>query len=182
MTDESDRRLIRRVQEGDIGAFGALVRIYQIRIFNLALRMTGSQPDAADLTQETFLRAFQSIGKCRPEGPFYPWLYTISLNLIRNDLKRRRLRRSIEGAPFFEQTAAEGDTPETALARRESERAVQAGLMKVPFRLRAAVVLRYYQDLPFREIAGILGISQGAVKQRVYRGLEKLREILDESR
>ncbi len=182
MTDELDSRLIRRAQEGDVEAFGVLVKHYQTRIFNLAFRMTGSQTDAADLAQETFVRAFQSMGSYRSQRPFYPWLYAVSLNLVRNHLKRRRLIRFIEGSPLLDQTPSDGDTPETALARRESGRAVQAGLMKLPFRLRAAVVLRYYQDLPFREIAEILGTSQGAVKQRVYRGLEKLREILDDSR
>jgi RNA polymerase sigma-70 factor (ECF subfamily) len=174
-----EKHIIDRVLGGEREAFAELVDGYAKPIFNLAFRMTGDLQDADDLAQETFLRAYQNLRQFNPDKRFFTWLYTIALNVIRNNLRWKRLRP----APKPETTEslsepADLSNPETLAIEAEKARLLEICLQKLPADLREAVVLRYYQDLSFDEISAITNSSVSAVKMRTYRALERLRKVM----
>jgi RNA polymerase sigma-70 factor, ECF subfamily len=188
MDRQEEQDVIARVRRGERAAFAALVDAYAKPIFNLAFRMTGNRGDADDLAQETFLRAFEQLSRFNPEQSFYPWLFTISINLIRNHLKKTGRRRrtdflhgeteigvidSAEG-PAIMQGSGNGDE-----LRKEREEGLERCLRELSPDLRELLVMRFYQGLSFETVAEIKGLSQSAVKMRIYRGLLKLRKDMD---
>ncbi len=182
-----ERSTIAAVRRGDTAAFASLVEAYQGPVFNLAYRLTGSRPDAEDLTQEAFLKAFASLDGFREDRRFFSWLFTIALNLTRNHLKKNRRGVGEAAGPpdgrSVEDRAADGEAEgaEELLVRRSELDRLDAALAVLPLEQREAVVLRYYQGLPFEEVAEIAGVSSGAARMRVQRALESLRKIMSES-
>jgi RNA polymerase sigma-70 factor (ECF subfamily) len=181
MEQMEETSIIARVLNGDRQAYALLVNEYKDQIFNLAYRMTGSHEDADDLSQDTFLRAYKNLKRFDKEKRFFTWLYTISVNLIRNRLKKNIKNLSHSAAENPAMDIAEPDntnTPEQAMIHAQRIHHLNMCLQKLPGDLREAVVLRFYQELSFENITEILGISLSAAKMRVYRGLEKLREVM----
>ncbi|MDM8524868.1 RNA polymerase sigma factor [Desulfococcaceae bacterium HSG8] len=176
MDQKQEKTIIKRVQAGDRDAYACLVDKYKGPVFNLAYRMTGSFQEAEDLAQETFLKAYAAITRFDAKKRFFPWLYTISLNLIRNHLKRKRKVSS----EILQDNITGDDTgnPENTVVRHQESEKLSRCLEKLPADLREAVILRYYQELSFGDVAETLEISLSAAKMRVYRGLEKLRSFM----
>ncbi len=179
MKQIDEGEIIGRVLGGDREAFAALVDAYKGPVFRLAFRMTGSAQDADDLTQESFLRAFQSLGRFRAGERFFPWLYTISLNVIRNHLRKAKA--------LPEESARKG-VPEAADPRGDPARRPSAGsgadrlqgyLLRLPVPVREALVLRFYEGMGFEDIASVTGDTISSAKMKVYRGLEKIRVMME---
>jgi RNA polymerase sigma-70 factor (ECF subfamily) len=175
MNGEWEKLIVQRVLDGDHDAFAAIVETYGKPVYNLMYRMTGNRNDADDLAQETFLRAFENLGRFDARRRFFPWLYTVALNVARNHCKRSPL------ALWSNITVQACGNPESALQARCSRQQLQGCLNQLEPHEKEAVVLRYYQGLPFEEIAGILGISCSAVKMRVYRALKRIKGWMDGS-
>jgi RNA polymerase sigma-70 factor (ECF subfamily) len=181
MSQDKDQDIIERVLGGERDAYAALVDRYKGPIFNLAYRMTGSHQDADDLTQDTFIRAYAALRSFKKGSKFFTWLYTISLNLVRNHLKKGIPLQTLESdcqVPSRE----EAHNPEGCAIRQDEVRALNASLYRLPEALREAVVLRFYQGLSFEDIAEVSGGSLSGAKMNVYRGLEKLRLLMREER
>jgi RNA polymerase sigma-70 factor (ECF subfamily) len=172
----SDANLIYEILAGDAEAYGILVRRYQKPIFNLMLRMTCCDEDAMDLTQETFVRAYEKLEQFKGSSPFFPWLYTIGMNLARDFLRRVKASRtaveSLSSDPGLASNSGE-DLYESADAEQVSHL-----LQKLPHDYREALVLRFHEGLSVSELASALGISVSGAKMRIHRGLLKLRELL----
>jgi RNA polymerase sigma-70 factor (ECF subfamily) len=180
MEQDQERKIVLRILGGERDSYALLVNAYQGAIFNLAYRMTGSRQDADDLAQETFIRAFRSLRHFDPEKRFFTWLYTIGLNLIRNHLKKRgraMARETAERRDSKLEIRDESGTEQELIRSQELHRLEEA-LQKLPVDLREAVVLRFYQDLSFEEIAAITNASLSAAKMRVYRGVERVKESM----
>ncbi len=181
MDQKTDAEIVARVLKGDKKAYALLIEVYKGPVFNLAYRMTDSYQDADDLTQETFIRAYQRLQQFDQDKKYFTWLYTISINLIRNHLKKKArdvanhtTDRQFPESPTKGDESREGDFPSEDSMRRLDE-----NMQKLPVDLREAIILKFYQDLTFEEIAVITGDSLSAVKMRVYRGLEKLRQLME---
>ncbi|MHB8139135.1 MAG: RNA polymerase sigma factor [Smithellaceae bacterium] len=179
MDQKTDAEIVAKVLKGDKQSYALLVDAYKGPVFNLAFRMTGSYSDADDLTQETFIRAFQKLEQFQPDKKFFTWLYTIGVNLIRNHLKEKardvsRLAASHTVPEPQEQEIREGDT-------LSEDRMIKLAkiMQELPVDLREAIILKYHQDLTFEEAANVTGDSVSAVKMRIYRGLEKIKEMMD---
>lgn len=187
MDQKSEAEIVARVLKGDRQAYAMLVEEYKSPIYNLAYRMTENSEDAADLAQETFLRSFNQLSRYDTKRSFYTWLYTISLNLIRNHLKKTSRHRR---ADFRQGEMASGvvdaDEKKSILQefadgdewRKEREEELESCLRELSTELRELLILRFYQGISFEAIAEITGLSTSAIKMRVYRGLEKLRECI----
>jgi len=184
MKPDQENEAILNVLNGKREAYALLVDAYKTQIFNLAYRMTGNYEDAADLAQETFIKAYQNLLQFDTGKRFFIWLYTIGLNLIRNHLKKRGREMSREmmdqACPDSALEIGAGPRMEQNLIKAQEIRRLEICLQKLPADLREAVVLRFYQDLSFDEIATISNASLSAVKMRVYRGLDKLRTCMEE--
>ena len=151
---------------GDQQAFMDLVEPLLPDAFRVARGLLGSAPEAEDALQEAVLKAWQSFGRFRRDAPLRPWLFTIVANECRR-LRRNRWWSVLKGSPAAGRSAVSDGNAGTADLRRAVNR--------LPHDQRLAIVLRYYLDLPFDEVAGTLGISIKAAKSRTYRALERLR-------
>ncbi len=175
--------LIERSQGGDLDAFNALVLAYQGQVYNLCLRMLGSQQAAEDAAQEAFIAAYRAVPRFRG-GRFRAWLLRIAANACYDELRRRRARPQVplEAPADDERPSAElpaSDEPlEQRAERLELARCLQEGLASLPPDQRLAVILRDVQGLAYEEVVEATGASLGTVKSRISRGRAALRDFL----
>ena len=165
-----DADLISRVRRGDVEAFNHLVSRWEKRVFNYLLRLTGSQEDAMDLSQEAFLKAYQNIRKLDDPARFGPWLYRIAHNEAHSLFRKRRPETALEEAPP-ERSTAPGFSMDLSLA-------VTAALDRLNPDQREAVVLKVYEGFKFEEMAEVLECPVSTVKSRLYTALDLLKSEL----
>jgi RNA polymerase sigma-70 factor (ECF subfamily) len=172
-----EETLVYEILSGDVNAYALLVKRYQKPIFNLMLRMTGNEQDAVDLTQETFVKAYEKLEKFDPSAPFFPWLYTMGLNLAR-DFIRKGKRCPIECCEPENSVFTE-IRQDDRLADQIDVQEVLEGLKTLPVDYREALLLRFHEGLSVNEVAYALGLSLSGAKMRIHRGLSKLRQLLE---
>jgi RNA polymerase sigma-70 factor (ECF subfamily) len=175
---DADDALVRQCLQGDAHAFDSLVLAYRARVHGLARLTLGSAEDAHDVTQETFVRAYEALPRYRPRGQFRVWLYTIAANLCRNRLKARRPAVSWEAPEMTESLIDPEPGPEAAALARERGLAVREAVAQMGARDRLMVVLYYQEDVSLEEIARIVGCRRGAAKVALHRARVRLRERL----
>jgi len=177
MVTAEDDRLVEAVLTGDVEAFGGIVRRYEKPIFNLMYRATGTQDDAADLTQEAFLKAYDRIHTFRPGRRFYSWLYTLSINVARDYLRKRQ--RQPETTDLDPETMVQMTSVDSNAALETKD--LFDMLRHLPINDREALLLRFREGLQMKEIAEHLGLSVSGAKMRVQRGLQKLQKVWEDS-
>jgi len=186
LSDDSDENLMLRVGQGQRAAFDEIVRRYTRKMVNLAYQITGDRDQAEDIAQETFLRAYKSAARYTEMAKFSTWLYTIAINLCRNELRRRRFKpysleemaeREDEGKLRVD-IVDERSKPDADLERKEISLLVQRAIAMVPTKFRVPLVLRDIQDLSYEEIGAMLKLPEGTVKSRINRARLKVKEIL----
>ena len=173
MNKKQENETIESVLKGDREKFTLFVDKYKGPVYNLVYRLTGNVHDAEDLAQETFIKAYRSLNSFKLNRRFFPWLYTIAINLTRNHLKKKK-PLPVENVDLLQ---TDKRNPEQDVSKLQEAEALARHIQRLPVPLREAIILRYYHYLRFEEISQILCISLSAAKMRVYRGLEKL-EIL----
>ena len=183
---DPDADLVRRARAGDQGAFEQLVLNHQRRAFNVCYRILGDYEEALDIAQEAFINAHRALGQFRGEARFGQWLLAIVANLCRNRLKhwkrRARSRHDSLSDPLGEdgdlqrELPAPGPTTLERLEARQLEELVREEMKGIDEEYRTVLVLRELQDVPYEEIAGILGVPVGTVKSRLHRGRAELRD------
>lgn len=177
--------LLERARRRDAAALAALIEEYSPRVFALLYRLTGARDVAEELLQETFLRVVRTIDGYEHSGRFESWLFRIAANAARD--RARQMARRNEPAELDEDRggrralAGGGGDPAGRLAARESGQRLAAALARLPEPDREILLLRHYSELPFREIAELLGIPLGTALARAHRALQRLRaELADE--
>ena len=176
--EEADR--LRESQQGSTEAFGRIVRGYQRAVYRVAYALTRNAGDADDVTQETFVRAWQAIGRFRVGEPLYPWLARIAMNATFSLLRRRKRRPEVALEPLIEAGAqwAGGDDPADAAARGERDERLARAYMTLSAEHRAVLALRVVEDLSYDEIARALEVPVGTVMSRLSRARADLRSRL----
>jgi RNA polymerase sigma-70 factor, ECF subfamily len=175
----SDEEIVCEVLAGEKQLFGLLVDRYQQPIYNLMFRYTQNRDEAADLTQDAFVRTFERLWLFRTEEVFFPWLYSLAVNLAR-DWSRKRSRHHKKLHLLQHEAAdrqADLDDNSSSENRQEISK-VQRGLMELPSQTREVLILRYRHGCLIQDVARTFGISESAVKMRIKRGLAQLRRIL----
>ncbi|MDC8758371.1 RNA polymerase sigma factor [Janthinobacterium fluminis] len=171
--------LLKRISAGDRQAFAGIVAHYQRPLFGFLGRMALGQGQAEEVAQETFLRAWQKLGEYRPErAGFSTWLFTIARNLALHELERAARRNELGGAGDLPEPACERPQPPEALALARQQRRLQGALRRLPLADRGALALAYNHELELAEVARIEGCSVAAIKTRLHRAKEKLRQLL----
>ncbi len=189
LTPQSVLQLVERCRNGDLEAFDEIVALHQNRIYNVCFWSLGDADEAADATQETFLRAWRAIAKFRGESAFATWLHRIALN-VTHDAARRRGRAPV---PFSATSSGEDDLPgidppDPALgpaqiaAQHERRLAVRRALAALPENHRTVLVLFDIEGLSYEEAAAALQLPMGTLKSRLNRARVALRERLEECR
>src|SRR6202795_3439415 len=182
-----ETNLVHELQAGSETAFDWLVTHYHAPVFNLILGMLGDSSDAADGTQEVFLKAFKGIRSFRQGSSLKTWLYRIAIREALNSRRwfKRHLQKnvSIDAEPEEGQARLEIEdmsaTPFDQLASREIQAVVQGALSQIPDVFRGAVILRDLEGLSYEEVAEVLECSVGTVKSRILRGRRALKDLLD---
>ena len=178
MDNDEDQQIINRVLRGEANAFGTFVERYQKPIFNLMYRTVGSDDQAADLAQETFIRAYEKLEQFRPGKKFFPWLYAIGLNRARDFVRKNKARQKTHFYTERMTDPQEYHRHQERLCDSLDFQKVEKALSMMPLTYREAIILRYHEELSIRDISAALQISVSAVKMRISRGLEMLRQIL----
>jgi RNA polymerase sigma-70 factor (ECF subfamily) len=176
-----DQKVITAVLAGNKDAYSTLVQRYQRPIFNLMYRVTSSYEDALDLTQETFIKAYEKLDTFRSGSRFFPWLYTIGFNHVRNFKRRDKLSHEVLYQNRGEESYLDGPAcqEDEMHAKLDFQRLFQ-GLQKLPVDYREALILHYREGLSMEDIGAALQLSVSGAKMRVHRGLSKLRQIIFE--
>lgn len=181
-----DFQLIRSFQAGDETAFEELVRRYQRQVANIIYLTLGDRSQIEDLTQETFIRVYRSLDKFAFDSSFYSWLYRIAVNLCIDEIRRRKIKRTLsldffsESRLELEKTSVTQRSGADEVLDKEKRAMVLAALDKLTPEYKAVIVLREYSDLSYAEIAKILKISPQAVKSRIFRARSELRKLLQD--
>lgn len=186
VTKEEELRLIQRVLSGDRDAYEPLVLENQTRVYNLALRILGSEADACDAAQEAFVRAYTSLGDFRGDSRFSVWLYRLTNNIC-IDMHRRQSRRKSVSLDAAESEEGESGplqipdgrfSPEEELEKKELRAAVGSAIAELPEEYRQILSLREVSGLSYEELSDVLGLEPGTVKSRLSRARRKLCAIL----
>lgn len=172
MNSREDGELAERCLRGEREAFEPLVAKYEKVLFSVALRMVGNYEDARDITQTTFVKAYEKLASYDPAHRFFSWIYRIMMNESLNLLERRRPHQPLDPS------LAAPDDPQEEAQLRELGQQVQAALMELTPDYREVLVLRHFAELSYGEMASLLGIAEKTVKSRLYTGRQRLAERL----
>lgn len=172
--------LLRRMDRGDRSAFADVVDHFQRPLFGYLGRMGMHQGQAEEVAQETFLRAWQRIGDYDPRrAEFSTWLFTIARNLAINELTRASSHHEQAWSEHLPEVACEQGQPSQEAMTRQLRQQVQQALRKLPCDDRSALALAYYEELDMASIARVEGCTVGAIKVRLHRAKQRLRQLLE---
>lgn len=171
----TDYKLIERIQNGDMVAFNTIVEKYKDRLMHVIVRMIQSQQEAEDIVQETFLRVYQHRQSFDFRHCFSTWIYTIALNLARNELRKRKRYKFLD---IFDLQGKETEIAVEMEPPSNLPKAIETAMATLPEKYRMAFILRDVQEHPYEEVARIMNIPLGTVKSRVNRARSMLREKL----
>ncbi len=187
MSQISEKEIIERVLGGDANAFEELVLRYEGTVYNLALRMVSNREDAADMTQETFIKAYNSLSSFRGDSKFSVWLYRICSNVCLDFLRSKSRRPQTSLASLDDDDDVQLDIPDPAagpeeqLMKKLSMQSVSEGLERLPDKQRQILAMREIGGMSYAEIGQALSLEEGTVKSRIFRARKKLCAFLLES-
>ena len=182
---QDEQASIRLAKEGDEQAFEALVTAYERKVYNYALRSTGNEEDAMDVTQEVFLRVYRSLPGFKEESSFSTWLYRITYNICvdfsRKHAKRKELYLGVDGETADGKEIElpdESYAPEAVYGQKELREEIAGALMHLSDQHREVLVMREINGMSYAQIAEVLELEEGTVKSRIARARENLRKII----
>jgi len=175
-----DRELVSRFREGNENAFNAIVDRYQQRLFRMAETLLGNEEDARDISQEAFMKAYLNLKSFREDSSLFTWLYRIVYNLSISHLRRKKIISflSFDTQDEVMELDSKDPNPGEVYERKKVMEAVTTALGSLPPKQRAVFTLRQIEGLTHREIAGIMGITEGAVKASYFHAVRKLQGLL----
>lgn len=172
---------VEQARGGDQHAFGLLVQAYQKPVFNLTYRMLGNAQEAEDAAQETFLKAYSSLRQYQSEHKFSTWLFAIANHHCIDRLRKRRVTLvSIEDNPVLENLTGESPLPERQALVREQSAEMQQLLQELEPAYRLPLILRYWEEYSYEEIAATMEITVAAVKSRLFRARQQVAKLYGE--
>lgn len=184
--EEGDAAIVRRVRDGEVEAFRILVERHSRALYALAHRMTGNAHDAEDIVQESLMRAYRQLRRFESRSEFGTWIHRIGVNCALDHLRSRKSREQVihdgggEGAgDMVDSLPAHEPAPDQRLADTQIRNHVEGALGVLSVTERSAFVMRHFQEMPLAEIAQALGINENAVKNTIFRAVQKVRRALE---
>jgi RNA polymerase sigma-70 factor (ECF subfamily) len=185
---ENDSDLISRAKNGDSKSYDKLLKKYKNSVYSLVLRMVRNSQEAEDLTQEAFIKAFNSLASFNEEYAFSTWLYKIATNNCIDFFRKRKLQTySLDKPIQYKDSEIQHDipdpdlNPEKSIMASERNKLIKEAINKLPEKYHRAIVLRHSEEKSYEEIAEILGLPLGTVKARIFRAREMLNKTLKDS-
>ncbi len=171
-----EKALLERLRRGESGAFDEVLRLHRQTVYAVAWRVLGNHGDADEAAQQTFVKAWRAIGGFRGDASLRTWLVRIALNVSRSMIGRRRPE---EGLDEIERVSEhEGDGADDVLDRMEARSEVRKAVLTLPPRQREVVLLKVFSEMTYGEVAGVMELSEGAVKAHLHQAVSNLRRRL----
>ncbi|MBW1637141.1 MAG: RNA polymerase sigma factor [Deltaproteobacteria bacterium] len=179
--DKSDNHIIKQVRQGDTESYSKLVKRYQKAIYNLMYRISQSNDDAAELTQDVFCKAFEKLAYFKDGQRFFPWLYTLAANHGKDWIRGQARKR--DGLQVYSEGLIQENSSHLSngIEKRQEIRRMLGALADLPHEKREMLILRYKQELSVSELGEIFNLSTSAVKMRIHRSLGLLKKFLSEN-
>jgi RNA polymerase sigma-70 factor (ECF subfamily) len=172
---DAEGQWVTAATRGNQRAFACLVDAYQVPVYNLCYRMLGNPADAEDAAQETFVRVYTHLRSYNPQQKLSSWILAVASHYCIDRLRRRRIRwLSLDEVLPVPVASQDGARPEDSLVERETCAEIRDLLQTLPVEHRLVIVLRYWQDLSYEEIAQVVGTTESAIKSRLHRAREML--------
>jgi RNA polymerase sigma-70 factor (ECF subfamily) len=185
---ENDSDLISRAKSGDSKSYDKLLKKYKNSVYSLVLRMVRNSQEAEDLTQEAFIKAFNSLASFNEEYAFSTWLYKIASNNCIDFFRKRKLQTySLDKPIQYKDSEIQHEipdpdlNPEKSIMATERNKLIKEAINKLPEKYYRAIVLRHTEEKSYEEISEILGLPLGTVKARIFRAREMLNKALKDS-
>ncbi|NOZ12060.1 MAG: sigma-70 family RNA polymerase sigma factor [Acidobacteria bacterium] len=180
-----DSTIIKRCQAGQLDLFELLVHRYKTPVYSFCLKLAKNEPDAADLFQDTWLKALKNIEKCRPDSRILSWFFSICINSYRDNCrKRKRWRKRI--IHIREDSGFEGSSelpgPDSVLAHKDQNHKLRLAVQSLPDKFRMPVLLFYFGEFQLKEIGTMLEIPEGTVKSRLTEAKKRLKRRMTEEK
>ena len=172
MNNIDDKEIVRRIKEGDTEGFAMLVDRHGSQVFSLILRIVGSREDAEELTQDVFMKVFDSLENYRGESAFSTWLYKVAYNRAVSGTRKKKHELPVADETIFRETDAHDDIYD--MDREKKFEQIEHALAKLPARERTLMEMYYYQDKNVEELAYITGMSTSNVKVKLFRIRRKI--------
>ena len=172
--------LVRRLKAGDEVAFEELVEEYRERVYRVAWRILRDDEDAEDVAQEAFVKVFRNIGRFEGRSSLYTWIYRITVNIALNKIKRDKFRRMVPLGDMIRGDPRPHSDPGRAAISSEIAERIDEAVRLLPDKQRAVFTLKFYEELSHREIAEIVGCSEGTSKANYFHAIRKLRKLLED--
>ncbi|NOX89571.1 MAG: sigma-70 family RNA polymerase sigma factor [Calditrichaeota bacterium] len=183
-----DHELVRKAKAGDGKAYDALMQMYRDVVFSIVYRMVHNKQEAEDLTQETFIKAYNSINSFNEEYAFSTWLFKIATNHCIDFFRKRKLVTYSMDQPIqYKDEEIKQEYPDyeptidTEMVASEKSIIIRQAINKLPEKYRVAIILRHHEEKSYEEIAAILDLPLGTVKARIFRAREMLKKLLKDS-
>ncbi len=179
MNQVDDLKLIQNFKAGDEQAFNQLVIRYQEKVYWVVRRMIPDHDDADDITQNVFIKAYQSLHAFKGDSGFYTWIYRIAINLSLNEIRRKKIRKifSIDDESAVQLQSGD-DHPLEQIEQKERTALIRKAIDRLPEKQKKVFVLRYFEELSYEEIAAILKTSVGGLKANYFHAVKKIGEMI----
>lgn len=174
MNSADEQELIKDFQRGNEQAFNQLVLRYQEKIYWIVRRMISDHDEADDVVQSVFIKVYHSLRGFKGESSFYTWIYRIAINLSLNEIRRKKLRRTLSMDDDHQQISTDDENAQEQMEKREQTRRIERAIDLLPEKQKKVFLLRYYEELPYDEIAKILKTSVGGLKANYFHAVKKI--------
>ncbi|HTK81572.1 MAG TPA: RNA polymerase sigma factor [Bacteroidota bacterium] len=178
MTDKSDLELVEEFRRGDVRSFNELVRRYQEKVYWIARRVIGTHEDADDIVQDVFVRAYDALKEFRAESGFYTWLYRISVNISLNALRKKRLKDFVRYEEMEEELESSDEGSDARVLQKEYQSILEQAIDRLPAKQKMVFMMRYYEEMPYEEMAQVLKKSVGGLKANYFHAIKKIQEYV----
>jgi RNA polymerase sigma-70 factor (ECF subfamily) len=174
MSQSDEVQLIEEFKKGNEQAFNTLVLRYKEKVYWIVRRMVPDHDEADDITQNVFIKAYHSLRSFKGDSSFYTWIYRIAVNLSLNEIRRRKLRRTFAIDEEVHQVQSQDAQPLELMEQRERTQQILEAIERLPDKQKKVFLLRYYEELPYEEIAKILKTSVGGLKANYFHAVKKI--------
>jgi len=179
MMHDDELELVDRFHAGEEQAFNILTLRYQEKIYWVVRRMIPDHDEADDIVQDVFIRAYHSLKSFKGESSVYTWLYRIAVNLSLNEIRRKKIRKTFSlDESTTGQHRTDDDTPVEAMEREEQSQMIRDAIERLQEKQKKVFILRYYEELPYEEIAKIVQTSVGGLKANYFHAVRKIGEYV----
>lgn len=174
----TDLELVDRFRNGEESAFNELANRYKEKIYWTVRRFVNEHQDADDIVQQVLWKAYEGLKGFRSDSSVFTWLYRIAVNTSLNAVRKKKVREFLQFDELFESDSPESERPDEVLEREEERSLIERAVQKLPEKQKSVFVLRYYEQLPYEEIAGILKTSVGGLKANYFHAVKKIEEYV----